>query len=692
MTTKQELIDWLKTSTARRVVLVEVDGVNDIRTRTNLFTYTEELDNAAWSKTAVTTPVASNNSILSPTGTLTADKLVPTNTASTTRNVVQGISVTSGKRYTLSLYAKAAELSKIGLMFGAGFSATQRYAWFDLSIGVLGESQAGLTTSIVSVGNGWYRCSISNAASSNSALSTIGTYLTNGGFLDSIAGNGVNGIYVWGLQVEETTSTIPNAYQIVQSATNFSTNFGTQYFSNKPYGTTALDTPASTIYNACINGGVTFSETIDLNGKATIGYGDIQLNNTGGVLDNLLNYIWTNKSVRVYIGDASWTKQDFYQIFSGYIADIDSKNRNSINLILVDQLQLLNTSVTETTIETVNPSATNKDQLLPVCLGECFNVTPVVVDSANLVYQVHTGPAGFTSIEDILEVRDMGQIVPINTDYGNGRFSLQRTPVGQITASVQGGKFGSPLTYSNKIGETIKNLLVYYGKKVDVSKINFGTFDTDPSTSAETGIYLQSRENVLDVCQKLANSVGAYLVTGLDGTFKLTQLKADYTSGETWNVTGQDMLERSLTISQKLPVEGAVKLNYCKNWTPQVNNLGTGLKPEVAAIFGKDWYSTVATDDVVLTNYQQSKEPVAKDTYLITTSEASAESSRLLSIYKKPRFVYTSTYYSHMLLCELGDILKITYPRFGLDSGKYGTAIQINRDWLQGRVTIGVLV
>jgi hypothetical protein len=152
------------------------------------------------------------------------------------------------------------------------------------------------------------------------------------------------------------------------------------------------------------------------------------------------------------------------------------------------------------------------------------------------------------------------------------------------------------------------------------------------------------------------------------------------------------MYERSLAISQKVPVQGSVKLSYCKNWTPQTTGLAGALKPDVATIFGKDSYLTASSDPTVLSRYNQTEEPVAKDTLLVTTEQATAEAERLLTIYKTPRYVYTATYYAHLLFCELGDQVLLTHPRFGLTNGKRGTVVQINRDWLAGKVNIGILV
>lgn len=469
------------------------------------------------------------------------------------------------------------------------------------------------------------------------------------------------------------------------------TSIGNQYFSNKPYGTTSTDTPANILYQACINGGVTFSETLDLDGRASLGFGDIQLDNTDGSRDSLLTWIWVNKPVKVYIGDASWPKADFYQIFSGFVADIDSKNRNSINIILVDKLQQLNVAVTETLI---GGTGTTKDQLNPLCFGECFNVTPVVLNSSTLTYQVHNG-----TIDEIIEVRDNGAVVAFETatvsGVPQGTFNLLATPFGTITASVRGAK-PDGINFSAKIGSIINNLLQNYGKTVnavDIDTTNFNNFDSTASSQADVGVYLQNRENVLDVCQRLASSVGGYLTTGIDGKFKLVQLKVDLQEGsQAYSVGPQDMEERSLTISQKVPVQGAIKLGYSKNWTVQTSGLASGLLPGVVSVFSKDYNIVYSKNTTVLTRYAQSAEPVLKETLLLTTAKAEDEASRLLNIYSTPRFIYSANYYPHMLLCELGDIMKITNSRFGLSNGKIGTIVKIDRDWLRGRVNIGVFV
>ena len=688
MTTKAELVSWLKSSTARRVVLVEVDGVLDTYTRTNLFQYTEQFDNAYWTKISSTTQSGME---LVPGKTTQSYKLIP-DTQNSTHFLLRAISTQIGTNYTFSVYAKAAGYNYVTLKYNG--TGAQPYVTFNLSTGTTSIAGSPVSYSMQLVGNGWYRCMATFAADATSSnfLVFVANPSTGAG-TTAYSGDGTSGVLLWGAQLE-IGSTV-GLYQQVVSSTQFSTDLGTQYFANRAYGTAATDTPVNTQYSAIVTGGVTFSESMDLEGRATIGYGDIELDNATGNLDTWLTWSWANKPVRVYIGDASWTKANFYQIFNGFVADIDTKNRTSVNLILADRLQYLNVPVTETLLSTVlgnNLSTQAQQNPVPLCFGECFNVTPTVIHTANLIYQVHTG-----QIEDVIEVRDNGAVVAVTKDLGTGRFTLLANPVGTITCSVQGAKWGTPTpTYSNKLGAIVKLLLETYGRQVlttDIDTTSFSNFDQAGSTSeASVGVFLNQRENLLDLCQRLLSSVGAYLVCGLDGKFKLTQLKADYVSGEQYSVGAVDMEERSLTISQKIPIKSSIKLNYNKNWTPQPTGLASGLKPEVADIFTKENYSTTATDSVVKDYYDQLAEPVAKDTLLLTTAAATAEATRLLNIYKTPRFIYKAIYLSHMLPCELGDVIKLTHSRFGLSGGKFGTAVQIERDWLNGRVNIGILV
>ena len=153
-----------------------------------------------------------------PNNTLSADKLVED--SATAAHFLQSSALTaqSGTAYTFSCYAKAGERSKFELL---GFALGLTGRGFDLSNGTTFANTAGLSEptsfSITSVGNGWYRCSIT--ANGNGLVSTVRAYLNNGTTF-SYAGNGTSGIYIWGAQLEQGSTASTYAPTTTAPASN----------------------------------------------------------------------------------------------------------------------------------------------------------------------------------------------------------------------------------------------------------------------------------------------------------------------------------------------------------------------------------------------------------------------------------------------------------------------------------------
>jgi hypothetical protein len=167
---------------------------------TNLLTYSEQFDNAAWTKDNST---ITSNTIVAPDGTLTGDKLVE-NTATAQHRVYQGVTVSAGA-HTFTFYAKAAERNWVYVGFTAGSAS---YVFFDLINGVVGNIAASYTASISAVGNGWYRCSVTRTETAGLRYAEIG--LASADNTISYTGNGVSGIYIWGAQLE--ANSYPTSY------------------------------------------------------------------------------------------------------------------------------------------------------------------------------------------------------------------------------------------------------------------------------------------------------------------------------------------------------------------------------------------------------------------------------------------------------------------------------------------------
>ena len=174
---------------------------------TNLITFSEDFSQSAWGKGDAQILSATHKN---PDGTTNA-KVLAYNGGTNQHYMSFSPSVSSGQDYTFSVFLKAKELKFVCLIFLNGVAG--RY--FDLENGtVLGTFGATPTDSkIEDFGNGWYRCSITDSATSTTKFS--GVYLSeNGTSIDSITPTTTNGVYVWGAMMEQqsyATSYIPTA-------------------------------------------------------------------------------------------------------------------------------------------------------------------------------------------------------------------------------------------------------------------------------------------------------------------------------------------------------------------------------------------------------------------------------------------------------------------------------------------------
>jgi len=479
---------------------------------------------------------------------------------------------------------------------------------------------------------------------------------------------------------------------IVEAVANIEGVETTIYLSNKGYVTSPVDTPANQYYQPSLAKAITFKEDISLDNRPNISFGDLYIDNTDGSKDDFIDYIWNGRDISIYYGDLSWSRADFFSIFTGKIEDVDSSNNNSFVLKIADKLQQLNYPISADILGGVTP---NSEELVPLSFGEVCNVTPLLQSEALHQYKVH-----LHSIERIIEVRDFGyplveeatcdvEDAGYTVDLATGVFTLCNSPAGTITASVQGDK--NP-TYNVTIGDIIQHIVKNYGPTPytddDIDLPNFLNYTID--NPEQVSYYADSKENILTIITKLANSLGSQLICDRSGKLQIFQVDLPPV-GTPYEVNENDIVQNSLVLATKPELKAAIEIGYCKNHTIQ-KNLQTGINEEHKNLFAKEYVTAKSSDQVIADLNNLDTEVDQIKTALIIESEANAEADRLLALFSTQRKIYKFRGIARLMTLQLGQAITINNKMFNLSGGVTGMLISVNVNWSERYVDCEVLV
>ena len=172
-------------------------------TPVNLKTYSEELDNAAWSKTGGN---VSANVETSPIGDQTADKWVPG--TSNGFHYVKATVTGSDEDRTYSVYAKQSGYRYLLINTPSGSTAGNAGPIVDLQDGVVVNNlTATYPVTIADAGNGWWRIALTYTGTGPNVNIDHNPLPTSS--VTAYPGDGTSGVLLWGAQLEEGTTATP---------------------------------------------------------------------------------------------------------------------------------------------------------------------------------------------------------------------------------------------------------------------------------------------------------------------------------------------------------------------------------------------------------------------------------------------------------------------------------------------------
>lgn len=202
----------LLVGTATNVPRIEYDlnggvlGVLLESSRQNIILRSEEIDNAAWTKSGLAgTPIGANAGV-APDGVTSADQIVEAS-GGTFHLVQQDCTVTANSAYSISAFLKAAGRNFARIQLSNTGTTDGVYIDVNLSAGTIGTPTAfgtgsGAVASITAYGNGWYRVSLTGVIDAASTTARVQVLTSSALGTINYSGDGVSGVYLWGVQLE----------------------------------------------------------------------------------------------------------------------------------------------------------------------------------------------------------------------------------------------------------------------------------------------------------------------------------------------------------------------------------------------------------------------------------------------------------------------------------------------------------
>lgn len=383
---------------------------------------------------------------------------------------------------------------------------------------------------------------------------------------------------------------------------------GTLYFSNFAY----VDETGSPLvrYQAVLIQVPEYQRSLDrktLRGRYNASVDKLSINNADGEFDYLMDLAIDGSEMRVYVGDQDWDRSDFVHLYTCLSLRATAPSKKVINIEVRDPGLLLRKSIGGMVTvgspvgspTTPGPSA---NRFRPINFGYVHQVEPIILDSANLIY-VHSDTGTNTTA---VAVRDNG--VDVNfTDNGDGTFTLDASPDGQVTCDVHAyadDGLSSPTdTTHYRISDAFDELIgVRCGLTAAGRYSGAGSiYELDGVNDYHMGITIPEPSSVVDdILEQLTNTSNGFWAFTRLGLFYYDWMRPEalgffIADGApiSATITKDDIRGDSFSIDHNIPSYVGYQAYGNVNWSDQTQ-FATSLTPAERDQFTRKGYITEA--------------------------------------------------------------------------------------------------
>jgi hypothetical protein len=483
--------------------------------------------------------------------------------------------------------------------------------------------------------------------------------------------------------------------------------FGTESFATDP-----TDAVANTFIAGRIRSGLRIGREIDTGPSREFGsllvakFGEIEIVNIDGALDPLVDdWFVDGRQARILIGSMQQDQYgrdrvasyDAFALIYTAISGAWSLEHDVVRLRLRDRGIALQHTLQQTTYLGTGGQQGTPDmagKTLPVCLGRGANLPAQQVDPGFLTYQVHDA-----AVSAITAVYDAGAVVPWAANYTTygaltgatipagmhatsvetGYFRLGTTPFGTVTADVDGDISGG---FVSTHGEVLAVVLDRYSS-LEIGDLDSGSFTTLAAIQpAVMGLFLEAgdRSTVEDVVARIALSCGAVVGQDRSGLYRAFRLDIPSGVGADWAFDDNDIIDID---RERLPYGvpwASWAVAYARNWRVQTGgDVAAGvsetrrrfLEREARYAFHQSLQTALA---------HPSWSSIQRESLFASQAAASAEATRLANFYGLTRKLYRVVVKNVLFQMRVGDVVRLTYPRWQLKNGRALVVVAVDDD------------
>ncbi|RZF83706.1 hypothetical protein EXT46_05280 [Pseudoalteromonas sp. CO325X] len=410
----------------------------------------------------------------------------------------------------------------------------------------------------------------------------------------------------------------------------------TAHVANTPFRSGASDSPAHMPYDDVIAGGLEIARSMSevFSGRSSTQLSSLELY----LNDDTRRFKEVNAlPVTIYMGDPTWAKSDFVTVFTGICEDVTfSSSRVSISFA---------EKATSLDIPVLSEHFTNgpsKGRPKPLALGECFNVTPVLIDAVNHVYQFNSTPS-----QAVTAVRFNGDEVSssdYSVDLSASTITFSVQPIGSVTADVKGVVDGH---YLATAADFISYLLGLRGESVLLGSL----------ASYTLGLYITDAEMTYSqALDEVAKSIGAYWYFNRLGQFTCASFRGF--SGAPVDVLRDDQnIYDSRAPRARLNAVQRLSLSYGRNYTELSNIAASVLDTNAELAQRLQLKARLATGE----NTNQG-DRLTVDTLIAHESDANTELARRLALKTQAHYIYETEQFAAPFSWILGDEVALETP------------------------------